>query len=589
MKSCLIDQLPPNMGDCTSRGFPREVGKAYARVRDRWYGKYRIRRHGTPGSGGAHGRVNRWRVENREDPPARAAGGNPDAGMAGAVTRPRETVVRGGAEVPSTDPDDSEGSEGSEGSANHSLAVDVPPNPVSARTGHHQAPVRDTASVQRHPSHPPDPPTKVDLNSSDDAVQRARAVELIASTLSVTGLRVDLPLTRQRLAETDRHKSVLHRQLIRDHGFPAETATGRPASRPWASAKGKRRLRQLAIGSTWPMTADGQPAIDQASLSAVIAGPDDEELRSLAALIDGLQSRTTFLDEVSQQAQGGRVHPTYATNTATGRWTSARPNVLAAGRRTRMLLAQRDVVLAEHGHVFIGVDLAGVDARCVAGLSGDLAYAELATVADPHSEMAKLFFGTSEHRSAAKAITHGINYGRGARSIARQTNRSVDEVESLLRQYIQAYPEVGSWQEAVRATAVANGRVATGTGRVVAVDPAKAHTTAPARVAQAAARDLAVVGLMRIVAAGLLPNLRLFLHDEVILSVTRADAEYLLGVVAGLMSFTGFPRPVSSSRSTPNRILASVPDGRTSIRQRRRSTTGAVEGQRARVAPASAP
>ena len=530
-------QMPPNMDDPTGRAFPRELGQRYSRIKDRWYGQYRIRRHGTPGGGGAHGRVNRWIMEERQGPPpATGDGSSTPTAPRGAAGRKREYSPDSQARTSTTSPS-AEGLEGLEGSVFSPLLdgdggvirrEGLPSKGADLPT--------ETESHRRNPSDPSDPPSVVDLDSAVDAQTRSWELLRVMHAMSSRGIRVDLALVRQRVDDLDRRGRDLRRRLHSDFGFPVHTSGCSPAAHPWASPGGKQHLKDLVTGTAWPLGANGRPGVDRASLDSVTSCIEHQELKDLAALIAELQTPRTFLDDIAASAQAGRVHPTYRADTVTGRWTSTRPNVLAAGRRTAALLSDRDVLLAEPDHVLIGVDLAGIDARCVAGLSGDRAYADLVTGADPHGAVAETFFGTTEQRSAAKAITHGINYGRGAASIAEQTGRTLAEVENLLRGYRDGYPALARWQEGLR-TAALSGRLATGTGRYVASDPARAYTTAPARVAQAAACDLAVVGLLRLEEAGFVPNLRLFLHDEVVLSVPQAEAQERLAEVAALMSF----------------------------------------------------
>ncbi|WP_162252809.1 DNA polymerase [Knoellia sp. Soil729] len=528
MKSGLIEQMPPHMADCTGRGFPRELGQTYARVKDRWYGNLRLRRHGTPGKGGAQGKVNRWKLDQRRDP-APATG---DASAAPAAA--------GGAAPPSPAHQhvnlDVEGSGGSEGSEPSLLPDESGGLIRRGGSPSGAAQLGGTGTTRHLPSDPSDPLREIDLDSTEDARTRAAGVPRVMRAMSLHGIRLDLPLVLRRLEDSARRRTNLRQRLTHDFGFPAHTASGHIASHPWSSTEGRRHLQGLVADTGWPSGVDGHPAIDRASLDAVTSRSESEDAKDLAAIITELQTPSTFLQDVAVHAQTQRVHPTYRADTVTGRWTSTRPNVFAAGRRTAALLADRDVLLAESDHVMIGVDLAGIDARCVAGLSGDRAYADLVTGIDPHGAMAQAFFGTTDQRSAAKAITHGINYGRGAQSIAEQTGKSLAEIEALLRGYRVAYPDLAQWQGNLR-TAAVGGRLATGTGRYVVVDPAAAYTTAPARVAQAAALDVAVTGLLRLEQAGLLQNLRLFLHDEVVLSVPRVEAPDLLAQVAALMSF----------------------------------------------------
>ena len=112
--------------------------------------------------------------------------------------------------------------------------------------------------------------------------------------------------------------------------------------------------------------------------------------------------------------------------------------------------------------------------------------------------MSRLFFGDTDHREQAKTITHGLNYGRGVASIAEQVRRPPADVEAMIDRYRQQYPEVAGWQAEQRTRAERGQLLASGTGRHIGSDPDRAHTTAPARVAQACARDLALTGLLAV-------------------------------------------------------------------------------------------
>jgi len=122
----------------------------------------------------------------------------------------------------------------------------------------------------------------------------------------------------------------------------------------------------------------------------------------------------------------------------------------------------------------------------------------LSPVVDVHLEMSRLFFGDTDHREQAKTITHGLNYGRGVASIAEQVRRPPADVEAMIDRYRQQYPEVAGWQAQQRTWAERGQLLASGTGRHIGSDPDRAHTTAPARVAQACARDLALTGLLAV-------------------------------------------------------------------------------------------
>jgi DNA polymerase I-like protein with 3'-5' exonuclease and polymerase domains len=85
-------EAPPHLEDPATMTFARDLGLAYARVPDRWFGEYRIVR----GEGVAHRKVARWYVEYRGDGGSGGSGGtspasapssdrseNPDGGSGG--------------------------------------------------------------------------------------------------------------------------------------------------------------------------------------------------------------------------------------------------------------------------------------------------------------------------------------------------------------------------------------------------------------------------------------------------------------------------------------------------------------------------
>lgn len=369
--------------------------------------------------------------------------------------------------------------------------------------------------------------------------QREHGIATLAGSLTLTGLAVDEALLQERHQARSGRSAEIRSRLVDEYGFPALAADGTASKRPWATKAGNKLFLDLTGDSDWPKNADGSPVLTADVLrrgAEVYAASPTGEVCQL--ILEG-QAGNSFLDQAAANLVSGRVHPRYGIGTATGRWTSERPNILGVGKRSAALLADRDLILAEDGEVFIGVDLSGIDARCVAGLSGDAAYAKLFDPGvDIHAEMAALFLGDRSLREAAKAISHGINYGRGAPAIADQTHRPLAEVERMHQAYFKRFPGIAAWHRRIRQRGKAGALLPTGTGRLVRVSSDKAHTEAPARLAQAAARDLAMDGVLKVVDAGLLPMLRLFIHDEVVLSVPKDQAEDIAARVAQLMSFT---------------------------------------------------
>jgi len=368
--------------------------------------------------------------------------------------------------------------------------------------------------------------------------RREHRIASVASVISQNGLRFDERLLAPRREARSRRSAQIRELLVDSYGFPATAIGGDPSKRPWATTSGGNRFLELVADRPWPRNANGSPVLKADELRRGSVDYAGTPLGEVCKLVGEGQAGNSFLDQASAAVVNGRLHPVYGLDTSTGRWTSTRPNILGVGKRSELLLADRDLILAEEGDVLIGVDLSGIDARCVAGLSGDASYAELFRPGvDIHAEMAELFLGDRSMREPAKAITHGINYGRGPAAIAAQTGRGVTEVRGMHRAYFGRFPGIAAWHSNIRRQGGAGALLPTGTGRLVRVNPANAYTEAPARLAQSAARDVAMTGLLRLVDAGLLPMLRLFIHDEVVLSVPRAQAEDIAARVAQLLSF----------------------------------------------------
>jgi len=75
-----LTERPPGLENFEPPSYHRDLGQAYARIKDRWFGCYRLVVAGPAGEGGARGNVNKWRVEKRDDTADEGAPSTPDAG-----------------------------------------------------------------------------------------------------------------------------------------------------------------------------------------------------------------------------------------------------------------------------------------------------------------------------------------------------------------------------------------------------------------------------------------------------------------------------------------------------------------------------
>jgi len=123
------------------------------------------------------------------------------------------------------------------------------------------------------------------------------------------------------------------------------------------------------------------------------------------------------------------------------------------------------------------VDCKGMELRLLAFLADDpwLKQQMNDRGVDFHSIMAQEMYGTEftsadagrrkELRVVAKMLVFGLNYGRGASSIARQLKCSVREAQELIDKYFAPMPRVFQWREEIKHKAIQEEQLETPFGR----------------------------------------------------------------------------------------------------------------------------
>jgi DNA polymerase-1 len=243
----------------------------------------------------------------------------------------------------------------------------------------------------------------------------------------------------------------------------------------------------------------------------------------------------TFLDTVDS---AGRIHPFINTLQArTGRMSITRPALQTLPSGDWMI---RRAMLADPGHVMISVDFTAVELRVLAALADVRAMKEAINAGrDLHDFTAELVYGagfTTGHRKICKGVGFGKVYGGGAFTIARQTGADQRDVEHALKVYDRVYPEIKRaarrWEREARALGMVT---VTPTGRYLPLDPKRAYAVVNYQC-QSTARDCLGQALIEMDEAGLLPYLRLPIHDEVLASAPKAEAADIAREIARCMT-----------------------------------------------------
>lgn len=353
--------------------------------------------------------------------------------------------------------------------------------------------------------------------------------------ISRSGFRLDVPEVERRVRGQEKRLDALKRQMAERYGMPLESA------RPHMTTAGKASVEAAfaAFNVEPPRTSKGTLSTGKAALADLMAEhPANADLQQLCGLLlalNGERSTAAMLAEFA--GPDGRVHPQVSASQATGRISVTRPGLTTIGKRDRVNVLERSLLLPDDGDVLLSVDLSQIDARAMAALSQDPAYIEaFAPGEDLHAVMAEALLGDRGRRDEAKAITHATTYGMGARALAAQSGRSEEDASALLGRLEDQYPLLAQCKREVRVNAEHDGEVRTAFGRRIGIARDRAYTQAPAAAGQGTARDLMMEGVLRLPEA-LLPCLRAIVHDELVLSVPEDEYESARRAVLTALQF----------------------------------------------------
>lgn len=353
-----------------------------------------------------------------------------------------------------------------------------------------------------------------------DYTRREHRIAAVAATISLNGFRVDIPLLEERIAEGELKRETILGSLS-SLGMPSPDETKAPHRTKVGLAAIEQAFTDLGV--TLERTATGRPAMGKPVLEALSERFNGEgPVADLAEAIMGLNGIRTIYGNIQDNLVGDRVHPNINMRQSSGRWSITEPGITVIGKRGGKV-REREVFLPDEGCVLISVDLAQVDARCVAGLSQDYNYIRAFDPGrDVHTENAIELFGGAEHRERAKASSHGVNYGMQAKKLAWTTGMDFHEADAFIYGFYKKFPRLQEWQDEVRETGSATGVLSNGFGRLMKIEPDRSFTQSPALMGQSTARDILMEGVLNLWKNGgeeAVNMIRAVIHDELVMSV----------------------------------------------------------------------
>jgi DNA polymerase I len=251
-----------------------------------------------------------------------------------------------------------------------------------------------------------------------------------------------------------------------------------------------------------------------------------------------------------------RLHTTFGqTGTATGRLSSANPNLQNIPIRTDLGKQIRAAFIADPGHVLLAADYSQIELRLLAHFSGDPLLSEAFRRGDDiHSLTAQEVFGvppmmiTAEHRRRAKAVNFGIVYGLSPFGLSQQLGIEKSEARQFIDAYFEKYKGVRQYLDSTLEVARREQRVKTLFGRIRPIPDINsknmnmrgfAERTAVNTPLQGTAADLIKLAMISIDEElrrrQLKSSMLLQVHDELVFEVPHPEIEVMRELVRDQM------------------------------------------------------
>jgi DNA polymerase-1 len=264
--------------------------------------------------------------------------------------------------------------------------------------------------------------------------------------------------------------------------------------------------------------------------------------------------KSTYVDALPALLNSGtgRLHTTFdQTGTATGRLSSANPNLQNIPIRTEVGREIRAAFTAAPGCLLVAADYSQIELRLLAHYSKDPLLVEAFRRGDDiHTLTASQVFGvpplmvTADHRRQAKVVNFGIVYGLSAFGLSQNLGIEPSEAKKFIEAYFEKYRGVRTFIDRTLDETRREGRVRTLFGRVRPIPDINsknfnlrgfAERTAVNTPLQGTAADLIKLAMIRIDAMirerELKSKMTLQVHDELVFEVPEDEIDGMRSLV----------------------------------------------------------
>ncbi|MBR4412881.1 MAG: DNA polymerase I [Lachnospiraceae bacterium] len=248
----------------------------------------------------------------------------------------------------------------------------------------------------------------------------------------------------------------------------------------------------------------------------------------------------------------GRIHSHFLqTVTATGRISSAEPNLQNIPVRTDLGRQLRKVFIPKDGYIFADADYSQIELRILAHLSNDTTLIDaFNSDKDIHAVTASKVFNvpidevTSSQRRAAKVVNFGIIYGMSSFSLGQDLEITRKDAEKYIKEYFEGYPGIRKYLDDCVENAKEKGYSLTAFLRRRPIPELKASQFMQRefgkRVAmnapiQGTAADIMKIAMINVRDAlkknGLSSEILIQVHDELLLEIKTSEKEEVVKIL----------------------------------------------------------
>ena len=267
--------------------------------------------------------------------------------------------------------------------------------------------------------------------------------------------------------------------------------------------------------------------------------------------------KSTYADALPRliHPRTGRLHTHFSqTGAATGRLSSANPNLQNIPVRTELGREIRAAFIASPGNLLLSADYSQIELRILAHLSRDPVMVEaFRRGEDIHSRTAQEVFGvaplaqTAEHRRVAKVINFGVIYGLSPFGLAQNLGIDRADAAKFIEAYFERYRGIKKYLDEQIAEVRKTGRTRTLFGRTRPIPEINspqpslrnfAERTAMNTPMQGAAADLIKLAMIELdcrLTADFKSRMILQVHDELLFEAPQEEIPRLTSLVKEIM------------------------------------------------------